>query len=89
MSTVKVRANAQANSYRSTPARISPAIVATPENYARRIPPSVPADQLFLWSDVWLAGEFDSADARAAGETVRFDSDDPNDIVHWLFSTED
>ena len=53
------------------------------------MPASVPSGQAFFWTQVWQAGERESAEARAAGELVRFDSDDPNDILHWLFDADD
>jgi hypothetical protein len=41
-------------------------------------------DQSYFRSPEWQAGERESEEARLAGEAVRFDSDDPDDIVRWL-----
>jgi hypothetical protein len=42
----------------------------------------VPADELFFWEQEWQDGERESAEERAAGGLVSFDS--PTAAVQWL-----
>jgi hypothetical protein len=51
-----------------------------------RVPPSLSRDEIGYWTMKWRAGDEESARARAAGESVVFNSADPNDIVRWLLS---
>jgi hypothetical protein len=43
-------------------------------------------DEAYYWSAAWQDGERESLTAHGRGESVVFDSDDPNDITRWLLS---
>jgi len=49
------------------------------------LPLSVPSSQLYYWSRLWREGVRISRDAVADGDYVDFDSDDPSDVLRWLF----
>ena len=49
---------------------------------------AIPRDELDYWSFTWKRDEEESRLAREAGDSVVFDSDDPNDAVRWLLSDE-
>lgn len=49
-----------------------------------RVPLFMPAAQEYFWHFEWQWGERKTHGERDAGETVRFDSDDPEDILDWL-----
>ena len=53
------------------------------------IPFMIPLGQAYYWSAAWQSDLRDSMRALEAGEIETFDSDDPNDVVRWLFSDDD
>jgi hypothetical protein len=53
-----------------------------------RIPLFIRADEAYYWSAPWQDDVREAMAARAAGKSVVFDSEDPNDVVHWLFSVD-
>lgn len=53
-----------------------------------RIPFTMSRQHLYYWSAEWQGGEQVALDEFASGNYVRFDSDDPEDIVHWLHEDE-
>ena len=55
----------------------------------RIVPPFIGADEAYYWSFPWQEDVRAAMTARAAGESVLFDSDDPNDVVRWLLSEDD
>ena len=50
------------------------------------MPASIPADQAYDWTHAWQADIRESRDALKRGDYEVFDSDDPNDVAHWLLS---
>jgi len=58
------------------------------ESVDRAIPFTIPADQAYYWSTEWQADVREAMAARAAGASLVFDSDDPDDIVRWLLSAD-
>lgn len=55
----------------------------------RRVPLIMPSEQEYYWHFAWQQGEREGQTEREAGEVVRFDSDDPEDILDWLHEPED
>lgn len=55
----------------------------------RTVPPFIRADEAYYWSFQWQEDVRKAMEARVAGESVVFDSDDPNDVVRWLLDDED
>ena len=55
----------------------------------RRIPLTIPSAQEYYWHYEWQQGEREASAEREAGDIVRFDSDDPEDIVRWLREPDD
>jgi hypothetical protein len=53
------------------------------------MPASIPSDQVYYWSALWQEGIREAMEALEAGDYEEFNSDDPNDVVRWLFSTDD
>jgi hypothetical protein len=53
------------------------------------IPAFVRADEAYYWSAPWQNGVREALAARKAGDSVRFDSGDPNDVLRWLFDVDD
>lgn len=49
-----------------------------------RIPFVMPREQMYYWTPAWQNGEHEALSEKAAGQIVRFDSDDPEDIARWL-----
>ena len=56
----------------------------SPTGGTRRVPLTMPSTQEYYWHFSWQQGEREFQAERAAGDTVRFDSDHPEDIVRWL-----
>ena len=56
----------------------------TVEGRRRRVPLTMPRAQAYYWRYKWQDGERAALVELDAGEVVRFDSDDPEDIVRWL-----
>lgn len=56
----------------------------TPSGRARRVPLIIPSAQEYYWHFEWQQGEREAAAEREAGDVVRFDSEDPADIIRWL-----
>jgi hypothetical protein len=56
---------------------------------ARLVPMSVPEGQGYLWSIAWQKGEAEADEALMTGDFVKFDSDDPDDVIRWLLLAED
>ena len=54
-----------------------------------RVPLIIPAAQAYYWRHSWQQGERESLAALEAGQTVVFDSDDPEDIVRWLHASDE
>ncbi len=50
----------------------------------RTMPAFLRADEAYYWSFKWQEDVREAMAARAAGDSVLFDSDDPNDAVRWL-----
>ncbi len=55
----------------------------------RTVPLTIPASQEYYWQHAWQQGERETLAALAEGNSVLFDSDDPEDIVRWLHAAED
>lgn len=55
----------------------------------RWVPLTMPSAQEYYWHFEWQQGEREGAAEREAGDVVRFDSDDPEDIVRWLHEPDD
>jgi hypothetical protein len=53
------------------------------------IPLFIRSDEAYYWSVPWQKDVREAMAARAAGESVVFDSEDSNDIVRWLLSVDD
>lgn len=53
------------------------------------MPSSIPADQVYYWSAIWQQGIADAMRALGEGDFEDFDSDDPNDVVRWLFRVDE
>lgn len=76
----------------ASPAQISTLPVPAATNAPlgpRTIPTFIGADEVYYWSSPWQEDVREAMAARAAGESVLFDSDDPNDVVRWLLADED
>ncbi len=58
-----------------------------PRRLPRRIPFSVPRDQLYYWSREWQEDEAKALEELERGEGVTFH--DPEEAVQWLMSPED
>jgi len=52
------------------------------------IPLFIRADEAYYWSAPWQHDVREAMAARAAGESVIFDSADSNDVVRWLLSVD-
>lgn len=52
----------------------------------RDLPAFIRRDEVFFWEQEWQAGERASAEERASGGLVKFDS--PTELMKWLM-TED
>lgn len=61
----------------------------TVTNPGQRPPLFVPRDEIFFWTAEWQAGERASAAEREAGNSIVFDSDDPEDIIRWLHADDE
>jgi hypothetical protein len=60
------------------------------ESYALpELPFAVPQSQLYYWSRLWREGIRVSREALESGEYVDFDSDDPSDVLRWLFGDDE
>jgi len=53
------------------------------------VPMFISADEGYYWSVAWQEDVRAAMAARARGESVVFDSDDPNDVARWLLSIDD
>ena len=53
---------------------------------AMRVPPTMSHEDTLYWSLKWRADTAESERARGEGGAVRFDSDDPLDVIRWLLS---
>jgi hypothetical protein len=54
----------------------------------QRVPLIMPSEQEYFWHFEWQQGEREAAAERDTGKVVRFDSDDPEDIVRWLHESD-
>lgn len=54
-----------------------------------QVPFSIPRAQTYYWSARWQRAERDSLADLAAGDYVEFASDDPDDVIRWLQSSDD
>ena len=70
------------NSYPSFPAASG---VNLPKDSAPR-PISIPASQLYYWTQAWQAGEREADQDREKGDIVRFA--DPDDAIRWLLGAD-
>ncbi len=52
-------------------------------------PFAIPTDQRYYWSKKWQEGVRMARADLDSGQYVDFDSDDPNDVVHWLYRTDE
>ena len=67
-----------------------PAAINVPvEQRTRDIPFAVPRSQLYYWTRLWQEGVRLSHEALESGDFTEFMSDDPKDVVRWLFDAED
>ena len=55
----------------------------------QRVPLTMPSSQMYYWRSQWQKDERQSLAALEAGETIVFDSDDPEDIVRWLHAEDE
>jgi hypothetical protein len=55
------------------------------DSSTRSVPAFIPSDDAYYWSFKWQRDVRESMAALAAGDYEDFDSDDPNDVVRWLF----
>jgi hypothetical protein len=55
-----------------------------PTQDRQRVPLTMPRSQAYYWRSPWQKAERASLEEMAAGQAVRFDSDDPDDIIRWL-----
>lgn len=74
---------------RSAALDVSPVASNQSAQTARSLPLFIPADQAFYWSRYWQEGAQESMQALSAGEYTDFNSNDPDDVVHWLFSVDE
>lgn len=68
---------------------IGPWLAASNTDMPSGIPAFIRGDEAYYWSAPWQADVKRALEARRAGDSVRFDSDDPNDVVRWLFDVDD
>lgn len=55
----------------------------------RRVPLTIPRSQEYYWHSVWQQAERANLIELAAGQGIRFDSDDPQDAARWLDAPDD
>ncbi len=55
----------------------------------RHVPLTLPSAQEYYWHFTWQEGERESLAELEAGIRIRFDSDDPEDIIRWLHAPDD
>ena len=48
------------------------------------VPLTMPRSQAYYWRSTWQKAERANLAELDAGDRVRFDSDDPDDILRWL-----
>jgi hypothetical protein len=76
-----------------TPSRstltVSAGAVESSERPDRRVPLTIPTAQEYYWHFAWQAGERQALSDIDAGDVVRFDGDDPDDISRWLNEPDD
>jgi hypothetical protein len=48
------------------------------------VPLVMPRSQTYYWSAAWQRAEHETLAAIEAGDSILFDSDDPEDVVRWL-----
>lgn len=53
------------------------------------LPLVIAQSQAYYWSRRWQDGVQLARDEYARGEYEEFDSSDPNDVIHWLFSVDE
>jgi hypothetical protein len=53
------------------------------------LPLFIPADEAYYWSSRWQENVHEAMVARERGDSIVFDSDDPNDAVRWLLSEDE
>lgn len=58
------------------------------DRFPTHMPLFVPRDQAYYWSFNWQQDIRESLNALQNGDYEDFDSDDPNDVVRWLFTEE-
>ncbi len=68
---------------------LSVAAASNSPNVPRSMPAFIRADEAYYWSFQWQEDVREAMAARVAGDSVVFDSDDPNDVVRWLLSVDD
>jgi|RhiMetdeSRZDD1v2_1073273.scaffolds.fasta_scaffold1059901_3 hypothetical protein len=61
----------------------------TGERAPSLMPASIPSDQVYYWSALWQDSIREAMTALDAGEYEEFNSDDPADVVRWLFSDDE
>lgn len=47
----------------------------------------IPSDQVYYWTSAWQAGERETREDMAVGDTVKFT--DARSAIAWLFSSDD
>lgn len=60
-----------------------------PTGAPRRVPAFISADEAYYWTREWQQDVLMSMQALREGEFEDFDSDDPNDVAHWLLSVDE
>lgn len=73
----------------STSIAVGPGLSASNTDAPRGVPASIRADEAYYWSTRWQDDVKEALAARRAGDSARFDSDDPDDVVRWLLSVDD
>jgi hypothetical protein len=53
------------------------------------VPLTMPREQEYYWQHGWQQGERQVVADLVAGDRVRFDSDDPEDVARWLDAPDD
>ena len=92
--TTKIAAGRSELTFRAAVSR-TPLLPASPVasnkvgNAARHMPLFIPADQAFYWSLRWQEDVQESMRALRDGDYEDFDSNDPNDVAHWLLSVDE
>jgi hypothetical protein len=74
----------------TTPSRLraEPSETISSQSRHGQVPLAIPSGQEYYWHFEWQEGEREVVAEIRAGRTVRFDSDDPEDVARWLEAPE-